>query len=184
MPFEAQELLGRGFLPAELPPIFTSRALGAAAGALLQTPIGQLKRPVERCLDHAWDKKYRLIPTTFNLARQGSLRRRLQLPHPLAYANLCQHIEANGERLNQALARSSWSCSRPHVNKRSDGGRALERSLKDEAIVEANAKVRATSRYVLITDISQFYHQHLHSYVELVIGREGAGKGVCQGEGV
>lgn len=144
--YSAQELLSRGFLPAELPPIFTSLSLGNAYPSL----SGHL----ERCMP---GKGIRVLPTSFHLARQGTLRRRLSIPHPLYYAQLCQCIEQHSHELSAALDRSTWSRSKPAPNS-SGKERALERPLKDSLIVEAHASVRATSRYLVQADIAQFYH--------------------------
>lgn len=159
--YSASELLGRGFLPAELPPIFTSASLGTA--------YQQFKGELEPCKA---PKGIAVVPTTFNLARQGTLRRRLSIPHPLYYAQLCQEIEAHSMLLHHALDRSTWSRSRPTV---SGTGRALDRPLKERLIVEARAEVRATSRYLVQADISQFYHSiYTHTIGWSIAGKDKA----------
>lgn len=144
--YSAKALLARGFLPAELPPCFVSHSLGEAYPILLGRPD-----------DCSAKKDIHVLPTSFHLARQGMLRRRLSIPHPLYYTQLCHCIEQHSQDLSAALARSTWSRSKPILNDKANG-RAFDRPLKDSLIVEAHASVRATSRYLVQADISQFYH--------------------------
>lgn len=161
--FSAAALTGRGFLPAELPPIFSSETLGTAV-ASLKSKLGGALAP----------KRTRVVPTIFHLARQGTLRRRLAIPHPLYYVQLCDCIEGYSSELRIALARSSWSRSQLIPSNSVTGpGRAIERSLKERQIVEAHAEVRATSRYLLIADIAQFYHSiYTHTLGWSLAGKE------------
>lgn len=94
--FSAAALTGRGFLPAELPPVFSSETLGAAY-ANIANQIANALAP----------KGTRVVPTTFHLTRQGTLRRRLAIPHPLYYAQLCECVKRYSSELTAALARSS-----------------------------------------------------------------------------
>lgn len=151
--YSASELLGRGFLPAELPPIFTSRSLGAAYPNW-QAQLASCSAP----------KDAQVLPTTFHLARPGTLRRRLSIPHPLYYAQLCSLLEQKSSELQSAFAQSPWSRSIPEPDP-DPSRRAFKVPLVDRLIVEANAAVRATSRYLVQADIAQFYHSiYTHTF--------------------
>lgn len=151
--YSASELLGRGFLPAELPPIFTSRSLGATYPNW-QAQLASCSAP----------KDVQVLPTTFHLARPGTLRRRLSIPHPLYYAKLCSLLEQKSSELQSAFSRSPWSRSIPEPDP-DPSRRAFKVPLVDRLIVEANAAVRATSRYLVQADIAQFYHSiYTHTF--------------------
>ena len=120
--FSAKDLVARGYFPRELPPVFTSRALGQAWDPVREWVEGE-KKPGKILVG--------TDPAIYNLARQGTLRRRLEIPHPLAYSVLCHRIEGCAEALRGAAQRSPWSVSTPVLNPDSNA-RALRRSLADK----------------------------------------------------
>lgn len=131
----ATDLCGRGFLPRELPPPFTSSSFGV----LVQT---------------GWTPSHqKTTPSTHDLFRWGALRRRLAIPNPLAFVHLAREVEAQWTNLAPLLALSKFSLSAPTAT----ASRALEPAKQHRVIPIAQAANRAGARYVVRTDISQFY---------------------------
>lgn len=147
MAYSAANLLARGYFPAELPPPFLSQSLGAAFQQI-RTQLADVAR--------AKPPTAQTQPVIYQIARQGTLRRRASIPHPIFQAQLCELIEQQSADLEAAIARSPWSSSSPTPNA-SATGRALDRKIREEKIVEEHARVRATSRYLVVTDIANCY---------------------------
>ena len=104
-------LLDRGYLPWGLPPPFRSRTLAAA----IQANSGNLPKAFTNSLTEAW-------PVSYNLARQGSLRRKLGIPNPINQVGLNRHILASWVTLTRLTALSRLSRSKPVAG----GVRAIE----------------------------------------------------------
>ena len=136
-------LVSRGYFPEELPPPFTS----AVFGAFSANKHSSLSALFQRHNSHA-----KLL--THNLARSGSLRRRLGVPNPIFYHLLSFFIIQNWHELQLAASRSHFSLTTPVEGTRS---RAIERqySLAQRPIRKAH--LRSTSRYILHADINRFY---------------------------
>jgi hypothetical protein len=83
-----------------------------------------------------------------NLARAGTLRRRLGIPNPVAFVGLCQAVADNWTELDAHTQASPISKSYPVLGPRS--GRALIYDLPFAELVSLRAKERATS-VVLLT---------------------------------
>ena len=136
-------MISRGYFPKELPPPFTTHYYGsflASNHSTLPSRFIQNNEPA-KILSH-------------NLARSGSLRRKLGIPNPMHFYRLTSFIIDNWQELHRSAARSRFSLTTPV-----DGylRRALEPqySLTERSI--RRAQLRSTSRYILHADISRFY---------------------------
>lgn len=133
----AGDLCERGFLPAELPPPFSSRSFGA----LVRTGWNPTPPRSSSGVSH-------------NLFRWGSLRRPLTIPNPLAFVGLAREIETQWANLQPVIRLSPWSLTRPIIST----VRAVEREHDHRILLRARASSRAGHRYALRADVSRFYH--------------------------
>ena len=134
-------LLTRGFLPRELPPLFSSKTFGDVVGAA-GLPSGFSSQKA------SWTQ-----PAQHNLARPGGLRRRLAVPNPVNFYRLAAIFANNAAALAAEWSKSPFSKTTPDASCK--GPRAIARDLSDRA--PARASLRVGARYLLRADISQFY---------------------------
>lgn len=133
------DLLKRGYFPRELPPPFHSRSFAAAAPALSKAwPVKEWTR----CVRH-------------NLARPGGLRRPLAIPNPVSFHELAKTISTNWAAIKAHTWKHRLSASRPHPMKSSH--RAVVPRYRYSDLPRLRALRRRAARYLLTTDISQFY---------------------------
>lgn len=136
-----RRLLTRGFLPKELPPLFSSASLGSLVGhAGLPVLFTQTKAK--------WT-----APIQHDLARPGGLRRRLHIPNPISFFRLATAFEQHQGILAVEWSKSPFSSTTPSLCLAN--GRGMVKDVPDRATLRARARVGA--RYVLHTDIAQFY---------------------------
>lgn len=136
-----RRLLSRGFLPKELPPLFSS--------ATLENIVGHTNLPSLFIQSKAkWT-----APIQHDLARPGGLRRRLHIPNPINFFRLATVFEQHQEILNAEWTKSPFSYTTPSLDLAE--GRGMAKDVPDRATPRARARVGA--RYVLHTDIAQFY---------------------------
>lgn len=136
------DLLGRGYLPAEMPPPFTSLSFARAA-PYLPDPGSE------------WTE-----PARFNLARPGGLSRVLTIPGPASHLKLARAIGASMVDLEAAFASSDLSLSIP----KKDVNRAFVTSVSFGDRPNARVQRMHTARYTLISDVSEFYRSiYTHS---------------------
>jgi hypothetical protein len=129
--------VAKGYLPKELPPVFSSATLGRALSSLTQSrPTGVSSA------------------TKFSLARAGGLRRPAATPNPFAHLELVDLCVANWAKLRAVTARSPISASRPYKARRQD-----LRSLQFSGGNDRFDRLRLTqgAKFTLQTDISNFY---------------------------
>jgi hypothetical protein len=136
-----RRLLAGGFLPKELPPLFSSATLSNVVGhAGLPVPFTQPKARWTAPLQH-------------DLARPGGLRRRLHIPNPMSFFRLATAFECHQGILAAEWNKSPFSSTTPNLGLAR--GRGMVEDVPDRATPRARARVGA--RYVLQTDIAQFY---------------------------
>jgi hypothetical protein len=153
------DLLSRGYFPRELPPQFSSakyalRMSGPDAPTLPSTEPPKCSL----CASHS-------------VARTGALRRQLRIPNPVHYFGLAKHIADYWVQLIAMTGGSPYSLTKPTLS----GERAInpENSLRSR--VEHRARVRATGRYLLRTDITRFYSSiYTHSLPWALLGKDEA----------
>jgi hypothetical protein len=129
--------VAKGYLPKELPPVFSSATLARALPSLTQP------RP-----------KGATASTRFSMARPGGLRRAASTPNPFAHLDLVDLCVANWPKLRSLTARSPFSASRPYKARRND-----LRSLRFAGGNDRFDRLRLTqgARFTLQTDIGNFY---------------------------
>lgn len=140
--FMLEALLEKGFLPRELPPLFSSATLGYVGRFTGQLPENLTK------VQAVWTQ-----PMHHNLSRVGGLRRRLTIPNPSNYFRLANVFATHNAQLATEWAKSPFSHTRPQYDPQ--GLRAIASSASDRAIARAITRVGA--RYILRADVSQFY---------------------------
>ena len=94
------------------------------------------------------------IATVHNLARSGALRRKLSIPNPTNFYRLAKFIVQHDAELLVHSIKSPISRTKP-------GSQTSPRAINpmynlDQRPIE-RAKLRASSRFILIADISRFY---------------------------
>ncbi len=136
------DLLSVGYFPRELPPPFRTESFGTYVVANQSALPGQFgdDRLIARLAAH-------------NVARAGTLRRRLGIPNPIVHTRLCQVVESEWSVLSPYLRRSIFAVS--HLIVLSPRSRAIGFPSVDRPTARASA--RATGRYLLRADIARFY---------------------------
>lgn len=150
-----QSILSKGYFPDELPPCFSTEDFSNAAKPLLSEAraIG-----ITKSCRH-------------NMVRAGTLRRRLSLPNPSSFSVLADLLEDNWAEITNPLDNSNFSLSKPQI-----GGvphsRAIGHSTDLADLPTIRAKQRAQGKYLLVTDISQFYQSiYLHTIPWILHGK-------------
>ena len=141
------QLLGNGYFPKELPPPFSTSLFGSLMqGSGVQIPSAFNSQNRNNVVSK---------PAIHNLARVGTLRRQLSIQNPINYYQLCELIESEWLTLNAKCMLSPLSISKPIVD--TSGRRALTRLEPFRRRSHFRAQTRATSRYILQTDLASFY---------------------------
>jgi hypothetical protein len=157
-------LLSRGYFPVELPPPFTTVSFANFVNSKkgkLPTQFTNHKR-IGKLLRHS-------IP------RVGISRRVVSVPNPVCFYDLCNTIEANWDVIRKQTSTSKFSKSYPKVG--TAYGRAIVRYHMDGELTDFRIDLRSTSRYILVTDVSQFYPSiYTHSIPWAVHGKPFAKK--------
>lgn len=137
-----RSLLGRGFLPRELPPIISSFSFGEAAASLSTSASVKAKE---------WS-----APAQFSIVRAGGLRRSLSIPNPQAQFRLARLVEQHWDALNAHCQASPYSISTPipHV---ANNQRALTPKQRFFSKPIERLSRRRGALYVLHSDVAQFY---------------------------
>lgn len=141
---ELAELIGRGFLPRELPPPFNSLAYGAYIQSL-----GSARLP----FDTTTRGFKTSVPEIYNLARAGSFRRELSILNPIHFAALADCIAAQWAQIAK-LTESRLSLTSPTI---SAEGRAITRRTSLDLLPRLRAETRSQGRYLLKADVNRFY---------------------------
>ncbi len=136
------DLLKRGYFPKELPPPFTTESFGA----LLERDPSHLS-PLT-------DPHKETLLIKHSLARAGPLRRLLSIPNPLSFLQLSNWFAQNWNTVDKQCHKSPISLSTPQVT---SSGRAVDPKIQFNQQPIHQASLRATSRYILRTDITNCY---------------------------
>ena len=146
---DTYEILARGYLPKELPPPFTSESLATAVKA------NRLNLPAYFSCNPGHQGNVHSLPTVHNLARVGTLRRKLSIPNPISYFQLAEVIDTHQQALLVHVAASKFSLTTPQATPGIQ--RAID-PVRDWGYPPiARSLCRASARYVLQTDIANFY---------------------------
>lgn len=142
-------ILARGYFPKELPPPFNTRSFGAFADTAAAS-IMKLDTSKKGLKNNLVTR-----PAIHNLARAGTLRRKLTLPNPVNQYQVACAIAQGWLPLKSACVKSPFSLTTPRYTRH--GSRAVIPKNGFDAIPAARARSRTASRYLLSTDLSQFY---------------------------
>lgn len=145
--FTLADLLGKGYLPKELPPPLNSRSFAMA--------MTSLTSPVPKGNEFTHKEGKWCGYTSFSLARPGAIRRRLAILNPVAYYRLAAEVVAHQSSLFKLASPGVVSLSHPKISPK--GERAITTFSGLRALPEARAKSRVGKRYVLRTDVANFY---------------------------
>lgn len=147
-----KQIIATSYFPKELPPPFNTRSCAdfftSSIPALYELPIdsaGKLKS----------GKSYISKPAIHNLARAGTLRRRLSIPNPVAFYQITNAIVRSWTEVQTAVTKSKLSLTAPAYSKTS--ARAIHPRSAFSALPAARARARAGKRYALVTDLNMFY---------------------------
>ena len=138
-------ILTRGYFPQEMPPAFFTEQFAKYAATGAGRATIRTYQPTDSFTECV---KYRL-------ARSGSDRRDLRLPHPALFAKLTALTAKNFSRLLTKAGRSKFSGVAPiTLLIKID----LESELSSQQIsLEKKAAIRAGASFLLQADVSQFY---------------------------
>lgn len=147
-------LLRDGYFPKELPPAFNtilfSELMVSNKPSLPLDFKNNIKKPLTA-------KR-----TEHNIARVGTFGRKLSIPNPITHFFLCEEIEKNWPALKKEAFSSSLSKSKPIPTINSI--RALSPNHSPNKLPLLRARYRMGSRYLLKTDVKDFYHSiYTHS---------------------
>ncbi len=163
-----EALLGRGYLPKELPPGFQSLsfsknvvALRASFSAYLSS-LSRKKREAHPLPSHS---------VHFDMARRGHSRRTLSIPNPVNQFFLAEEISRHWTAITNRINQSPYSLTKCDISER---GRTIGMpplSLLAEKRVIAYAGQGA----ILQTDILSFYHSiYTHAVPWAIHGKDAA----------
>jgi hypothetical protein len=147
-------LLRDGYFPKELPPAFNT----VSFADLMVSDKTSLRPDFKNNLKSSLNAK----ETEHSLARVGKLKRKLSIPNPITYFFLCEEIEKNWSELRRQAFSSQLSKSKPipPIN----SFRALSPNHPPNEIPLLRARYRMGSKYILTTDVRDFYHSiYTHS---------------------
>lgn len=165
MSIDLEDFMAKGYLPKELPPLFSSAML--AEFVAKAHPISLLGR------DGRNNGPLLAVPASHNLVRPGRLRRRLHLLNPFSFYRLASCVSDHWTALEAQISRSRLSVSKPVPDpKRS---RCLIPRISGMDLIQEKVRIRAAARFVLQTDIARFYPSiYTHSIPWAIEGKENA----------
>lgn len=138
----ARSLIGRGYLPKEIPPAFSTANYSANLDKL-PGDLGTIGPKSSRCAYHS-------IP------RLQHLRRFLGIPNPLHQLKLAILIERYWPQLERHMNKSPLSLTR--LQESTDPLQALSRVGDFDDLDTARVLRSSASRFLLRADLSRFYH--------------------------
>ena len=142
-------LLARGYFPKELPPPFNTKTFGIFADT---TPAAVLQLDTTK---NGSKSNLTTRPAIHNLARSGTLRRKLTIPNPVNQYQVALAVTQGWRDIKSVCANSPFSLTTPRYLKHT--ARAISPTNDFDAMPVARARSRTASRYLLTTDLSQFY---------------------------
>lgn len=146
-----QRILGHGYFPKELPPPFNTKTFAAAvAGGLPNDWALNTGKPSKA------NPAFVSNPAIHNLARAGTLRRKLSIPNPVNQYQVAQEIINGWHEIKKFTRQSTISLTSP-TYKKARSGRAIATKEEFSIIPVSRAKTRAGARYILTTDLNSFY---------------------------
>jgi len=152
-------LISRGYFPVEIPPPFTTKNFA-----------NYINRNKGKLPANFTNHKKNAKLMRHSIPRVGINRRAISVPNPVCFYDLCKTIEDNWNAIRHQTSTSKISKSFPKVG--TAQGRAIVRYYLDGELTDFRIGLRSTSRYILVTDISQFYPSvYTHSIPWAVHGK-------------
>jgi hypothetical protein len=145
-----RNILERGYFPKELPPPFVTDGF-----AHVVTSAGTLPPHFQTNIQTSRPEIPTAKPSKYSHARGGLLRRQLSLPNPVLHYLLSREIDLYWDALQPNIGGTPLSSTAPELK---NNGRAIDgvRPLTDRPLLAI--QTRLNKRYILITDITRFYH--------------------------
>lgn len=149
-------LIARGMFPRELPGCFSSRGFAA----LTRDRWSELPPPESRKPNGHVKVEYVANPAHHDLPRVGGGRRTTGIPNPISHMLLSTRVAADWPHLRRHLDANAQTtpllaATRPMWW--SGQGRALIPRYRFQDRWSLRLRTRAGARYMLVTDIAQFY---------------------------
>lgn len=152
-----RSLMEKGFYPENLPPVFSVRNFYDVSSANGLFDEDQIERNKPLAL------------ARYNETKRGGQRRVFSSPNPLFFIDIAAYLGTYRRQLAPILNRSSLSCSVPRFET------GIDRAIRIDSFSEFTTfrrKKLATSRYVVKTDISRYFHSiYTHSIPWAVHGK-------------
>lgn len=142
-------VLARGYFPKELPSPFNTKSFGSFADTAIASVL-QLDTTKKGSKNNLISR-----PAIHNLARSGTLRRKLTIPNPVNQYQVARAVAQGWGVLKSVCVGSPISLTTPRYLKH--GTRIISPLNDFNALPMARARSRTASRYLLTTDLSQFY---------------------------
>jgi hypothetical protein len=162
MPLTLIDLLAKGYFPIELPPPFSTTAYAQALAAPGVAPPTAVFATPPR-----YSPSYR-----HNLVRAGGLRRNLGIPNPKHFFRLATHVVDHWPALAAQAGTSPFSLTTPVDTKPE---RAISPRHDLAARTSHRARLRASARFILKTDISLFFPSiYTHALPWALMGKAAA----------
>lgn len=156
-PWRTSDVLERGLLPENFPPIFNS---------------GQLSPFYQNVTDYLVDRDTVGSPATFSASKRGGQRRTFSLPHPTFIFDQSLFFARHWGQLQSHFLRSSGSLSTPVLSL--TGPRPIKITRHAELPL-ARLKKFSRFKYCLVTDISRYFPSiYTHSIPWAINGKAAA----------
>ncbi len=156
-----KSLVGKGYFPEELPPIFSTVVFSDITDELL------------RCSDEYKNEVKHSKALLYTVPRYKNTRRNLMIPNPHHQFELSRVIVDNWSGLSEFYDKSEISLTTPVIDK--SNNRSITRREPFSEITRQSIIKSTASRYLLKTDISRYYSTiYTHSIAWALHGKEEA----------
>lgn len=178
-------LLGRGYFPKELPNVFTTADLGAAAtGVILEWKSEEVFKKETKTFKKKTGKSTKKVPKRdcynyilptpeaeiVSCPKRGHERRNIHITHPIPQALLSLEIAMGWSSIAKWLGRSRYSIETAQLS--AAYPRAV-RPINFEAHRAKKSYIEASADWIVKTDITRFYPSiYTHSIPWAAYGKE------------
>lgn len=154
------DLMEEGYLPKELPPVFTSSILSK----FIETNFSEL-------LNNITQLSFTSMACTFNYLHSSMNRRLLSIPNPLSQAQVSYQICENWPEILSITNSSPYSLTKPTQD--SEQKRAVSPAIGFHLHSTERSRVRLNAKYILKIDVAKFYQSiYTHSIPWVMHGKE------------
>jgi hypothetical protein len=152
------DLLAKGYFPREWPPCFSTSSFATRILASRST----------------WPSAFGTLTATkmctYSLAKAGGLRRKLSVPNPICHLPLCDFLTSQWKNLRAHSRASTLSLSKPVRDRQRK--RAVVTALPFDELPTVRATNRSNAKFVVLTDLSEFYSSlYTHSVPWAIHGK-------------